>query len=81
MRPVDNLVSIENLIEAAKRKGLNFGKGDPYNRLRYYTKIGWLPHMVRKSDNEGSIKGHYPEWALNQLIIIEKLKAEGAAKV
>lgn len=76
---MENLISTENLIEAAKNKGIDFGKGDPYNRLRYYTKIGWLPHMVRKSDSEGDIKGHYPDWALGHLIIIEQLKARNAS--
>ncbi len=76
---VENLISTDNLIESAKKKGIDFGKGDPYNRLRYYTKIGWLPHMVRKSDDEGSIKGHYPEWALGHLILIEQLKAKNAS--
>jgi hypothetical protein len=76
---VENLISIDNLIESAKKKGIDFGKGDPYNRLRYYTKIGWLPHMVRKSDEEGGIKGHYPDWALGHLILIEQLKSKNAS--
>lgn len=76
---VENLISTDNLIESAKKKGIDFGKGDPYNRLRYYTKIGWLPHMVRKSDKEGSISGHYPEWALGHLILIEQLKSRNAS--
>jgi len=49
--------------------GVKFGKGDPYNRIRYYTKMGWLPHMVRK---EG--KGNFPNWALDRLVMIERLK-------
>jgi hypothetical protein len=76
---VENLISTDNLIESAKKKGIDFGKGDPYNRLRYYTKIGWLPHMVRKSDDEGSIRGHYPEWSIGHLILIEQLKAKNAS--
>lgn len=76
---MENLISIENLIESAKKKGIDFGKGDPYNRLRYYTKIGWLPHMIRKVGDKGGIKGHYPEWALGQLVLIEQLKSKGAS--
>ncbi|HNS71445.1 MAG TPA: hypothetical protein PKK07_01840 [bacterium] len=76
---MDNLISIDNLIESAKKKGIDFGRGDPYNRLRYYTKIGWLPHMVRKTDDRGNIKGHYPDWALSYLIMIEKLKSRNAS--
>jgi hypothetical protein len=76
---VENLISTDKLIEAAKKKGIDFGKGDPYNRLRYYTKIGWLPHMVRKSDDEGGIKGHYPDWSIGHLILIEQLKAKNVS--
>jgi len=76
---MEDLISIENLIEEARKKGIDFGKGDPYNRLRYYTKIGWLPHMLRKKDDVGSIRGHYPSWVLERLISIEELKAKGAS--
>lgn len=74
---MDEFISIDKLIKQAKSKGVNFGTGDPYNRLRYYTKIGWLPHMVRKTDKNGNIKGHYPLSALNTLIMIEDLKSQG----
>lgn len=72
---MDNLISTDELIKEAKKAGVDFGKGDPYNRLRYYTKIGWLPHMERK---EG--KGHYPAWTLERLLAIEKLKTENLSK-
>jgi len=74
---MDRLISIENLIKEARERGVRFGKGDPYNRFRYYTKIGWLPHMIRKRDSKGDIKGHYPVWALNSLLQIEELKKLG----
>jgi hypothetical protein len=74
---MDDLISIDKLVELAKKHGIDFGKGDPYNRLRYYTKIGWLPHMVRKKDESGNIRGHYNRWAVDRLIEIEKLKEEG----
>lgn len=72
----DNLISIEKLIETASKKGVDFGKGDPYNRLRYYTKIGLLPHMQRKVVG-GEVVGHYPVEALDIIIEIEKLKKLG----
>lgn len=75
---MDDFISIDKLIKQAKSKGVNFGTGDPYNRLRYYTKIGWLPHMVRKTDKTGNIKGHYPQSSLQTLVIIEDLKSQGA---
>lgn len=73
---MDDLISLEKLIAEASKKGLDFGKGDPYNRLRYYTKLGLLPHMVRKSIN-GELVGHYPAHALDVLLEIEKLKRLG----
>jgi DNA-binding transcriptional MerR regulator len=74
---MDELISIDKIIKIAKSRGLDFGAGDPYNRLRYYTKIGWLPHMVRKIDRKGNIKGHYPTWSVDRLLLIEDLKNKG----
>lgn len=74
---MDEFISIDKLIKQAKAKGVNFGTGDPYNRLRYYTKIGWLPHMLRKADKNGDIKGHYPKSSLETLVTIENLKSQG----
>lgn len=76
---MDEYISIDKLIKQAKSKGVNFGSGDPYNRLRYYTKIGWLPHMIRKADKAGNIKGHYPLSSLKTLLFIEDLKSQGAS--
>lgn len=73
---MEGLISIDSLIEFAVKRGVNFGKGDPYNRLRYYTKIGLLPHMVRKTVN-GEVVGHYPRHTLDILLEIEKLKGLG----
>lgn len=72
-----NLISVDELIKKAKSKGINFGGGDPYNRLRYYTKIGWLPHMVRKITKKRNVEGHYPEWVLERLKFISEWKERG----
>lgn len=74
---MDDFISIDKIIKTAKTRGLDFGAGDPYNRLRYYTKIGWLPHMIRRIDKKGSIKGHYPAWSIDRLLLIEDLKNKG----
>lgn len=74
---MDEYISIDKLIKQAKIRGVNFGSGDPYNRLRYYTKIGWLSHMVRKADRKGNIIGHYPTWSVDRLVLIESLKSQG----
>ncbi|MBI2414264.1 MerR family transcriptional regulator [candidate division WWE3 bacterium] len=70
-------ISAEKLIETAKSNGINLGKGNPYNRLRYYTKIGWLPHMERMKNENSEVVGHYPNWSINRLELIESLKASG----
>lgn len=74
---MDSYISTEKLIEEAKKNGVNFGKGNPYNRLRYYTKIGWLPHMIRTKGEENDVKGHFPTYTLKRLLYIEKLKDRG----
>lgn len=70
-------ITAENLIKEAKSKKIDLGKGDPYNRLRYYTKIEWLPNMTRKKDTSGNVVGHYPAWALERLELIDELKGKG----
>ncbi|MFZ5424196.1 MAG: MerR family transcriptional regulator [Patescibacteria group bacterium] len=74
---MDKLISVDAIIKHAKKEGIDFGKGNPYNRLRYYTKIGWLPHMVRKKSKDGSTKGHYPTWVVERLLLIEDFKKQG----
>lgn len=69
-------ISFEKLIDEAKKQNVDFGKGDPYNRLRYYTKMGWLPHMVRIKGDESDITGHFPKSALKSLILIESMKSK-----
>ena len=71
------LISIEQLIVLLKQKNIDLGKGDPYNRFRYYTKIGWLPHMTRKKNEDGVITGHYPLSVIETIEQIENLKKEG----
>ena len=75
---MSSLIEVEKLIRMAKKEGVSFGKGDPYNRLRYYTKIGWLPHMERKRVKSGDVVGHYPKWVLSRLVMIDKLKKQGS---
>lgn len=70
-------ISVDALLKEAQEKGIDFGKGDPYNRLRYYTKIGWIPHMVRKKGQRGSTKGHYPISTIDRLLLIQELKNKG----
>ena len=73
----DNLISFDEVITRADRRGVNFGKGNPSNRLRYFTKIGLLPHAKRKSFNGGSPSGAYPEWVIDRLVEIERELSKG----
>jgi len=72
----NNLISIDDVIFLAKSRGVDFGKGDPRERLRYLTKIGLLPHAKRKSFNGQPPNGAYPEYVIELLEEIgRKLKA------
>ena len=72
----DTLIPFDEVITRAKRLGVNFGKGNPLNRLRYYTKIGLLPHAKRRSFGGRSSVGAYPESVVYTLAQIgDQLKA------
>ncbi len=71
------LIDIDTLLKQTKEQGIKLGKGNPYNRLRYYTKIGLLPHMERKKTEAGTTQGHYPEWVIERLREIERYKDAG----
>src|SRR3989344_9180641 len=72
----EKLIHFPLLIARAKKAGVSFGRGNPYNRLRYYTKIGLLPKASRKSFLGGYPAGAYPESVLSTLVEIDaKLKA------
>lgn len=76
-RHMERLIDIDTFIKQAKKRGVDFGKGNPYNRIRYYTKIGLLPHMTRKKEGEDTVKGHYPVSVLDRLEYVEELKEDG----
>ncbi|NIT03572.1 MerR family transcriptional regulator, partial [Candidatus Saccharibacteria bacterium] len=59
--------------EVERRSGVS------YNTLRYYTKIGLLPHMTRKLPHPGapSTVGHYPVSVLETLEKIAEFKKQG----
>ena len=72
----NELLTLDKIIKLAKKEGVDFGKGQPYNRLRYYTKLNWIPHMERKGKN---VQGHYPFWVINRLKVIQDLQDKGLA--
>jgi len=72
----ENLISIDEVIRQVQDLGVNFGNGDPRNRLRYYVKIGLLPHAQRKSFNNNSPEGAYLKDVVGLLFEINrKIKA------
>jgi DNA-binding transcriptional MerR regulator len=73
----ENLISIDEVIERAKRLGVDFGKGDPRNRLRYYVKIGLLPHAQRKVFKNNLPEGAYPEEIVWKLFEIDRMIKAG----
>jgi len=73
----ENLISIDEVIERAKKLGVDFGKGNPKNRLRYYTKIGLIPHAQRKVFEKGTPEGAYPESVIDLLVEIDHLIKSG----
>jgi len=46
------LIPTTELIDIAKKSGIDLGSGDPTERIRYFIKLGILPHMVRKSTDK-----------------------------
>src|SRR3990167_9629479 len=81
----DTLLSTEQIIEFAKKNGVDFGPGDAAERIRYFIKLGILPHAVRKSkkdENNQSISppvGHFHGWTVDRLRLADKLYKKGAS--
>jgi len=71
-REDENLISIDEVIRRARDLGVSFRNGDPRNRLRYYVKIGLLPNAKRKSFNNNSPEGAYPENVVGLLFEIDR---------
>src|SRR3990167_10958950 len=82
--PPDTLLPLEKIIALAKKNGVSFGRGNPQERIRYFIKIGLLPHALRKSSQSkvyGSRSGvngqlssvpiaHLPYFTVERLIKI-----------
>jgi len=72
-----SFLTIPQVVNKAKERGFVFGFGDPYNRIRYYIKIGLLPNMARKSVDGQPAEGHLPESVVDRLLRIQNLKDQG----
>src|SRR3989344_4683732 len=85
----DTLLSTEKIIELAKEAGVDFGPGDAAERIRYFIKLGILPHAVRKTPDPTlstthyplptTPVGHLPAWTIKRLIQADKVYKKGAS--
>jgi hypothetical protein len=74
----EKLISINEVIERAKKLGVDFGKANPKNRIRYYVKLGLLPNVQRKIfKKNGKPEGAYPEEIVWRLFEIDRKIKEG----
>lgn len=74
---MEKFLSIKEVVLRAEARGVNFGKGDPKNRLRYFTKVGLLPHAQRQSFDGNSPSAAYPESVVNLLVEIDQKLRDG----
>jgi len=76
---IDKYISVSQVIERAREAGYDFGKGDPVNRLRYYIKLGMLPHMQRRQagPNLAYTEGFLPLYSIVLLLKAQDLKRQG----
>src|SRR3989344_4762338 len=83
----DALIPTSQIVKLAKIGGVDFGPGNPLERIRYFIKLGLLPHAVRKlpqttngkqlKANSYSTMGHLPYWTVKRLVQIDKLYKRG----
>ena len=68
----ENYIKIDQVIEKAKEKGVDFGNADPRSRLRYYAKLDLLPPAERKVFEGNQPTGAYPEEVVDLLVEINE---------
>jgi hypothetical protein len=73
----EKFIKIDEAIERARFLGVDFGKGNPRNRLRYYAKLGLLPPAKRKIFEGKLPTGAYPESVIDILVDIERELKKG----
>lgn len=75
------LIPIHKIVELSKKHSIDWGKGNPQNRLRYYAKHSLIPQAKRKlptgSSNPKATIAHYPASTVTTLINIQRLKRQG----
>jgi len=66
-----NYIKIDEVIERAKERGVDFGNANPRSRLRYYAKLDLLPPAERKVFEGNQPTGAYPEEVVDLLVEID----------
>jgi len=76
------LLSVSRVIEIAKRKGYDFGKGNPKERLRYLNRQGFIPYAIRLQARPGDkfTTGFYPHYLPDLLLTIQEYQRQGFSK-
>lgn len=76
---LDKYIPVSGVIRSAKEAGYDFGKGNCINRLRYYIKLGMLPHMQRRQADPhlAYTEGYLPIYSIVLLLKIQDLKRQG----
>lgn len=73
----EQYLPLEEFIRRAQVLGVDLGKGNPKNRLRYYVKLGLLPHVERKVFGKKIPTGAWPISVLKKLVEIDKKLKQG----
>ncbi|MEK7581361.1 MAG: hypothetical protein AAB512_03690, partial [Patescibacteria group bacterium] len=77
-----SLLPTEEVITLSKKGGAEFGHGNPIERIRYFIKLGILPHAVRKLSTTNNHQpltpiGHLPFWTVQRLIETTSFNQKG----
>jgi hypothetical protein len=76
-----DLLPTSRIISIAQEKGVNFGKGNPHERIRYFIKAGLLPHTQKRTVFSDKLKpelaGHLPLWSVDRLVHLQSLLDQG----
>ena len=88
--PPDTLLPLEKIISLSKKNGVKFGSGNAKERIRYFIKLGILPHAVRKvstrlpttdyrlpTTGASAPIAHLPYWTVDRLTQIQELSEKG----
>lgn len=77
MRTNNDFYPISEIIKRATQRGVDFGSGNPENRIRYYIRFGLLPHAKRKAFNGTPPGAAFKLDVIDRLVQIDRLSKKG----